>query len=906
MKNKYLLAFLFVLLVNIMNSQDEIINSCGKSRIKNFNRHINYRSSGNQDDFDITYMKLNLDVIPSAKKIVGIVDIYCKSLKDGLNKLDFDLLNLLKVTSTRNISDEVLSFSHSDDILSIDLSKGYAFGEIVKVRIKYSGQPGGSFHFDTKDGAHWLWTKTEPYGSKEWFPCKNLPDDKTDSLDMVITVPDDLYVVSNGILTDTIRTGNKLTFYWKERYPIVSYLISLAIHPYKIRTDYFKYTESDSMPVYSYIVPSNFDKNSEKYGIVPEMLKAFTQYYGEYPFIKEKYGNAEFPWGGGMEHQTVTSLLGPYEFLLAHELAHQWWGDNVTCNDFHHIWLNEGFATYSEALWDEYSKGTEALHKKMKKKEYLGNGTVYVEDITNPGEIFDGSLSYNKGSWVLHMLRHVVGDDKFFEILKAYGNDKKYSVATTEDFKAMCEQISGKNLSSFFDQWIYGDFHPVYLYDWSYSEESGKYIVHLNVEQFQLENLFEMPIDINITTEAGEENFVINNKNKLQGYDLIVDSKPTSLTLDKDNWILNEVRESISLINQDNNELKLTLTNFGSFGFDKPDGFGNGLIYQRSGKNVLFFGSLMFGNSDDYVVDNSEKGSHKDFKKLEDSKIEINKTTISDLDINVKYTDTNHPNSKKIIIDQTSYSWQLDPNRDFIILNYKLINNGSEDLNDFYVSQFMDFDIGDYLENYVAKDETRSLLYQKNKNVYVGISSLDKLPKVNYSSVAGAVDILDENKKYQYLTATKNDYKENKQNDWSTMLSVGPYDFKVGDTLTVNFALVAGTSKADIQLNADMAQTIFDKLITDNQEVNIFEKENTVFVYPNPITDKINFNFFLNDSQNINIGIFDLTGKKVYSFRQFQQKGHSSLTLNKILADGMYFYKIDTKSGVLTGKIVCK
>lgn len=902
--NKYLFTILFVWLFNTLFSQVSIDHTCGKSRIENFNKLVNLRSSGNQDDFDITYMKVDLDINPGSKNIEGLVDIYCVSLKNGLDHIDLDLTNQLKVLSVRD-ENSSLSINHTDDLLSISLTDSYSIGEVIKIKVKYSGEPERSFHFDTKDGSYWLWTLTEPYGSKDWIPCKNLPKDKIDSLDMIITVPDDLYVVSNGLLVDTVRENSKMTFYWKERYPIVSYLISLAIHPYKIRTDYYKYTDNDSMPVYSYIIPSNYDKNNEKYGVVPEMLKAFSQYYGEYPFIKEKYGNAEFPWGGGMEHQTVTSLLGPYEFLVAHELGHQWWGDNVTCKDFHHIWLNEGFATYSEALWDEYSKGTDALHAKMKGKEYLGHGTVYVDDITNPGDIFSGALSYNKASWVLHMLRHVVGDDIFFDILKAYGNEKQYSVATTEDFKNICETISGKNLSKFFDQWIYGDFHPIYLYDWDYSESAGSYQVKLNIEQFQIENLFEMPIDVTITTEAGEDTFKIINNDKLQGYSFTVDSKPTALTLDKDNWILKEIKEGISLINQDNNELKLTIADDGTLGYEKPDGFGNGLVYEKSGKNVLYYGTFMFGNSDEYVADNSEKGGHKDFKKIDGSKIEINDTDVSDLDISVNYSDTDHPNSKNITVEQTSYSWQLQPNRDFILFRYQLVNNGAEDLNDFYVSQFMDFDIGDYLENYIAKDESRALLYQSNNNVYVGVRSLDRPSKVNYCSVSGAVDNFDESKKYKYLTAEKNDFQEDKKNDWSTMLSVGPYNFKVNDTLIVNFAVVGGTSKADIELNSDLAQTAFDKFITSSKEVNIIDLSNSIFVYPNPVKGRINFNLFLTQSQDVFIELFDITGKKVYQYDSYYKSGRNTITINKKFKDGLYFYKANTKLGVLTGKIIC-
>jgi len=906
MRKKYTLLFLLFTLINFSYAQDHISESCAKSKIKNHNKFINLRSTKNQDEFDINYYKIQLEIFPTSKSIDGAVDIYCKSLTDGLSELEFDFTTLLTI-ETVTLNGNILGFNHSSDLLKVFLPKNFSEGETIELSIKYSGKPGFSFHFDSKDGLPMLWTKTEPYGSMEWFPCKNLPNDKADSLDLIITVPSELIVASNGVLKNTVVNGDKSTYYWSERYPIASYLISLAIHPYKIRTDYFKYNEKDSMPVVNYILASQYENNQSKYAIVPEMLKGFTKYYGEYPFIKEKYGNAEFLWNGGMEHQTITSLLGPYEFLIAHELAHQWWGDMITCENFHHIWLNEGFATYSEALWDEYHMGVDAYKKTMQKKTYLGKGSVYVEDISNPFRIFDGNLSYKKASWVLHMLRHVVGDQTFFQILKAYGNsNKRYGVATTEDFEKICEQISGKNLGDFFDKWIYGDFHPVYIYDWTYKELLGSYNVTVSIEQFQVQNLFSMPIDIAIKTESGEENFVVQNFNKLQTYTLSVSSKPISVTLDKDNWILKEVKEGISSVNQDNNELLLTLSNDGSLGFEKPDGFGNGLIYPRNGNNILFFGSLMFGNNEEYVSDNSENNGHKDFIKKEGSKIEINNTTISNLDINVKYNDSANPTSKNISIDQTTYSWNLDPYREFIIFNYTLVNEGSSDLDDFYISQFLDFDIGDYLDNYIHKDEARHLIYQSNDGIYSGIRSLDNNANLKYIAISGAVDGLGENKKYQYLSGNSNDYKENKKADWSSLLSVGPYNFKSGDTLSINFAIVGGSSNANIKENSDLAQNIFEHFLTTTEDPVILNKNliNSARVSPNPIVDKINLEIFLINSQVINIEIYDVSGKKVYSNKRYFKSGDNSMKINKPLNDGLYIYRISTNSGVLTGKII--
>ncbi len=904
-KKIFLLSF--VLLSISSYSQDNAVELCSKSKTNYFKNYLQFRDTGNQDDFDINYYRFNLEIFPGAKKIKGIVDIRSTCKKSGLKRLDLDFTPSLTVESIKSNGSDLL-FEHDFDtkVLKVFLNKIYSKDEEIEISVKYSGEPGGSFHFDVIKNNALIWTKTEPYGSLDWFPCKNLPKDKADSIDMIVTVPSSLIVASNGLLTATdTLDDNKIRYSWHESYPIASYLISLAIHPYKIRTDYFKYSDTDSMPVVNYIVPDDFDADNEKYAVVTEMLQAYSDYFGEYPFINEKYGNAQFPWSGGMEHQTLTSLLGPHLYLLAHELAHQWWGDMITCKDFHHIWLNEGFATYSEALWTEYKYGKQAYHDKMMDKRYLGEGTIYVEDITtNPDEIFDGNLSYRKGAWVLHMLRHFVGDDRFFKILKSYGRSaKRYGTATTEDFEFICENISGKDLDVFFDQWIYGDYHPIYLYDWSAVENEGKYKLTLDIEQFQTQNLFSMPVDISIKTEDGEENFVIDNYKKLQEYSFDLDSKPIEVTLDKDDWILKEARKGIFMVNQDNNEMTLSISNIGTFGTYVPDGVGNGLIYPKDGKNILYFGSLMFGNSDDYIVDVSEKGSQKDFQHLEGTKFEINAGTISNLDINIKYSDAGHPDSKNIVVDQTSYSWNLDPYRELILFKYNIINQGSEDLDDFYLSQFMDFDISDFAENYIEKDESKRLLYQHENGIYCGIKLLDNSDKLNYVSVASAVDYLSESKKYKYLKGELNDFKQNQKGDWSTMLSVGPYSLNAGDTLTINFALVGGTSESGIKTNADRAQSLFDKYLVSNNDY-IANSKNHVEIFPNPVQNKINMQLYLNKAQMVKILLYDMRGNKVFSTKRYYDQGTNTISINRPLKSGMYYYKIETKSGYLSGKIV--
>jgi hypothetical protein len=247
-----------------------------------------------------------------------------------------------------------------------------------------------------------------------------------------------------------------------------------------------------------------------------------------------------------MEHQTCTSYGSWNEALFAHEIAHQWWGDMITCNSFHHIWLNEGFASYSEAFWFEYLyPGYTASEYQMDYQLYLGPGTIFVEDPENQN-IFDLGLSYHKGSWILHMLRHITGDNVFFNILKTYYSSvHKYGTATTDEFQAICESVSGKNLDKFFHQWVYEEFQPTYSFSWNWVQNGAAYDIRLQIEQLQTNHLFWMPIDITVTTTQGEQTFVVWDSLQSQSFELTVNSEPLNLELDKDNWILKIIEEPL-------------------------------------------------------------------------------------------------------------------------------------------------------------------------------------------------------------------------------------------------------------------------------------------------------------------------------------------------------------------------
>jgi aminopeptidase N len=295
-----------------------------------------------------------------------------------------------------------------------------------------------------------------------------------------------------------------------------------------------------------YVFPNNFDAVQNTYGLTKDMIGAMADRFGEYPFIKEKYGHAEFVWGGGMEHQTLTSLGGYSEGLIAHELGHQWWGDMVTCANFHHIWLNEGFATYSEALWyEKRDNDIQSLHDAMEIKKARYNfapGTIFVEDTTSISAIFSSRLSYNKASWVLHMLRHIVGDETFFNGIKEFGIRYRFKSAVTEQFQEVMEETSGKDLDSFFQRWIYDEYYPIYEVVYSQSDNN----LLIQISQVQNSAIFEMPIDIKATfVDESTSTWVVENSSRQDYFSMTIPDGKTiqRLELDPDNWILKKISE---------------------------------------------------------------------------------------------------------------------------------------------------------------------------------------------------------------------------------------------------------------------------------------------------------------------------------------------------------------------------
>lgn len=497
----------------------------------------------NMDQYDVSFYDLVFDLNTSTNTLSGWTTVVALVTGPFMTTLDLNFDDNLALSVVRSGGLAVPS-SRAGNILTITLDRTYHPGETVTVEVEYAGNPAGNyFGWDSYGPDPMIWTLSEPYGAREWWPCKDLNTDKADSVDITVTVPDNLIAVSNGLLVDeTVPAPGKKTYHWQERYPIATYLVSLTAHPYMVLHDEYHSAQGDTMPLDYYIVADRYE-DALSFSNVPDMITGFAAAFGEYPFVEEKYGHVHFPWGGGMEHQTMTSL-GHYiygDWIVAHELGHQWFGDHVTCADFGHIWLNEGFATWTEAYWRELTEGMAGYHENMADARFLGAGTIFVEDPSNFENIFDGNLSYNKASWVPHMLRHMLGDDDFFAGVRLYLDTYGNGSATTEQFQAIMEGVSGRDLTSFFQQWIYGSYYPVYEYSWDWWPSGTGYTVSLRVEQTQTRTgLFTMPLDVRIDFVGGTETFVVENSELVEYYHFQMDDPVVNLLLDPDHWVLRD------------------------------------------------------------------------------------------------------------------------------------------------------------------------------------------------------------------------------------------------------------------------------------------------------------------------------------------------------------------------------
>jgi aminopeptidase N len=495
-----------------------------------------------EHNFDILHYAFHWKISPEDNFIRGKADILSKSLDNTLQEIILHLDQSMEVETVIQNS-APLGFVHQDGLLFISLDRIYPEQENFLVSIVYQGYPEKGLYFGSHDNFPIVWSLDEPSLARYWFPSYDHPSDKA-TAEIRVTVPNSFYVVSNGteVLVNAQKNGIR-TFFWRENYPIATYLISIAATNYQIFTDYYS-SGIKLMPVIFYVYPEILTKAKESFNSTVSMIEFFARKFGEYPFIREKYGMAVIPEGTAMEHQTCTSYPAVYvdgshswDWLIAHELAHQWWGDLITPLEWADIWLNEGFATYSDALWHEEIYGKAGLKARMKdfKRAYieLYNGPDHPIYDPPSGYLFS-TIEYEKAAWVLHMLRFVMGDDRFWKSLEVYAEKFAYSNASTEDFKKVCELVYENDLTWFFNQWIYEPGYPVFEFGWGCNPQNLTTVIIYQ----QAHNWFVTPVDLKFEFPASTIYKRIWIDSPIEYITFSFNERPLNIELDPDEWIL--------------------------------------------------------------------------------------------------------------------------------------------------------------------------------------------------------------------------------------------------------------------------------------------------------------------------------------------------------------------------------
>lgn len=534
---------------------------------------------------DIKYSRCAWQVDPAVRAIAGTVTSYF-TLSQAASTLVFDLTDNMLVDQVLYHGVALTYSRPMNNTVQINLVKTILQHELDSISITYHGVPSssgfGSFIQTTHSGAPIIWTLSEPYGARDWWPCNNALEDKIDSLDVYITAPKAYKAISNGLRQSEILSADtmSLTTHWKHRYPIVSYLVCLAVSNY---TEFNKSVQlgQRTLPMQTFCYPESY---ADFYANTQSTLDAIAFYhftFGDYPFINEKYGHTQFSWGGGEEHQTNSFVINPGESLCAHELAHQWFGDKITCASWEDIWLNEGFATHLASMFME-SRHPESIYANRKSEidniTSSNTGSVKVDDTTDVGRIFNSRLTYIKGSHLLYMLRLKLGTVPFLNAIRAYQQDAAcaYGFARTTDLKKHLEAASGIALDSFFRQWFEGQGYPSYQVAWA---QIGPDVVKIQLNQTTSHPsvaFFALPVPLKFKNSVRDTTIVLDHQSNAAYFVRNIGFVADSVFVDPEYWLISKNNTVTKVAELDplpgainvypspcTNELNVQLQNFG-------------------------------------------------------------------------------------------------------------------------------------------------------------------------------------------------------------------------------------------------------------------------------------------------------------------------------------------------------
>ena len=559
---KKLFAFCLILAVKFAGAQVQHV--CSQSKLSASLRNTLTKNNLNSaeasliEKYDVGFHHLSLAVERTGTAIKGSVRTISRSRVAQLDTFLFQLHSNFIVDSILTPSQDRLTFAKMGNVTAVLLPQSVGLNQTIDLTIYYRGTPpsganaaignGFSNRASPTYGNQITWSLSEPYSAYEWWPCKQSLQDKIDSCFISITTDTSNKVGSNGNLVSVEPKDNgKHTYHWQTRYAMNYYLVALTVGQYREYVSYAKPKQiADSILIQNYIYNATaYNNNKASIDITAKQLELFSDLFGVYPYHKEKYGHMMAPFSGGMEHQTMSSM-GIFNFgIVAHELGHQWFGNHVTCATWSDIWLNEGFASYTEYLAAKYlNSPANALSvlNGMHTSAKAGIGSVYVTDTNNVSRIFSSALTYEKGGSAVRVLHYILGDSLFFDMCRTYLNKHGNGNASTADLAQVCKEVSGKNLDYYFDQWIYGAGFPSYQIKWNY--KGGKLFVKLTQSNAQdANNVFNLSLPMLIRRAGASDTLVyLNNTKSNELFEIGLIDSVNFIQLDPENWILKNVQ----------------------------------------------------------------------------------------------------------------------------------------------------------------------------------------------------------------------------------------------------------------------------------------------------------------------------------------------------------------------------
>ncbi len=506
--------------------------------------------------YDVVWYFLQLEVSDTSVCLSGSAEVDARVVADTLEVFVLDLSEKMQVATVE--AEQPVRWERRGDRLFIFPERPWHRGEMVVVRVVYGGCPERTFLFsgvhhgaDEVTGQQVTWTLSEPWAAREWFPCKQVLADKADSVALWLTTAPGVVAGANGLLTgvDTLE-GGRLRYRWHHRHPIAYYLPGFAASRYRVVDLHAPDIPGphDSLLVrnFLYADTSWLNDHRDELAMSIPLLQLFSRLFGTYPYADEKYGHILAPMGGGMEHQTLTTLSNLNFLLMAHEMAHQWFGDLVTCATWQDIWVNEGFASYGEYLAVEHLQGDEEAAGWMRQAQQLAReapgGSVYVPPAERDDleRIFSMPLSYKKGAVLIHMIRHELDDDTlFFRFLRSFLQEYRDSVAAGRDVERVLEEVSGRDFGWFFDQWYYGQGYPLLSVLWWQREDT--LMVEVRQTPSGATPFFRISLDLLLGRECGDTVVKVRMTMPQQRFTFSVRGVVRSLHVDPRGWLLKEI-----------------------------------------------------------------------------------------------------------------------------------------------------------------------------------------------------------------------------------------------------------------------------------------------------------------------------------------------------------------------------